>query len=64
MYTVADESCHILLRNVTSVDVKDELAALCQRFGPLAQFGPVEGYETERFTKVYHVQYRRMAAAR
>ncbi|XP_043215557.1 RNA-binding protein 48-like isoform X2 [Amphibalanus amphitrite] len=64
VYTVADESRHLLLRNVTSLDIADELAALCQRFGPLAQFGPVEGYETERFTKVYHVQYKRMAAAR
>ncbi|KAF0311878.1 Leucine-rich repeat and WD repeat-containing protein 1 [Amphibalanus amphitrite] len=64
VYTVADESRHLLLRNVSSLNIADELAALCQRFGPLAQFGPVDGYETERFTKVYHVQYKRMAAAR
>ncbi|XP_037089535.1 RNA-binding protein 48-like [Pollicipes pollicipes] len=64
VYTVADESRHLLLQNVTSVDVRDELEALCRRFGPLQRLNAVDDYETERFTQVYHAQYRRMAAAR
>lgn len=64
VYTVLDESSHLLINNVTCVDVRAELLRLCQRFGRVAGFDRIAGYQTQRFTSAFHVQYTRVAAAR
>lgn len=65
VYTISDESVHLLINNIPVIQLKNEIYKLCSRFGeikicdPLPEFVPLQ-----EFTETYHVQYTRIQSAR
>lgn len=65
VYTVSDESTHLLISNVPAIKLSAELCGLCNRFGDLVICTLVSNYENqEKFVETYHVQYSRIQGAR
>ncbi|XP_054271010.1 RNA-binding protein 48 [Macrosteles quadrilineatus] len=65
VYTVSDESTHLLVSRVPALQLHSELSALCSRFGTVTCCVLVPGYDgDEAFTETYHVQYARLQSAR
>ena len=67
MYTIFDESRHLILQGVPVHAPPDDLRKLCQRFGKVLDFKCLNTAEyppQEAFTSVYHVQYESFNHAR
>ncbi|KAJ1524926.1 hypothetical protein ONE63_009784 [Megalurothrips usitatus] len=64
VYTVNDESQHLIISGVPSLGLQDELRRLCTRFGDIKSLVYVPNYTTEKFVEGYHVQYARIQSAR
>ncbi|ESP01556.1 hypothetical protein LOTGIDRAFT_238248 [Lottia gigantea] len=64
VYTVAQESCYLLIQGVQAVGAHTDLNTLCSGFGVLKSFQALDDYPSEQFTEVYLVQYERIQSAR
>ncbi|PSN29225.1 hypothetical protein C0J52_28176, partial [Blattella germanica] len=64
VYTVNNESQHVLVCGVPALGLQDDLRRLCARFGDVKSLVFVPKYAEEEFTDVYHVQYARIQSAR
>ncbi|XP_071451255.1 uncharacterized protein [Hetaerina americana] len=64
VYTVNDESPHILVFGVPSLGLQDDLKRVSSKFGDIKSLVVVPGYSSEDFTETYHIQYSRIQAAR
>lgn len=65
VYTINDESVHLLVNNVPIIQLKNEIYKLCSRFGEIKKCAPVpEFVPPQEFTETYHVQYSRIQSAR
>ncbi|XP_050418164.1 RNA-binding protein 48 [Patella vulgata] len=64
VYTVAQESCYILIQGVPAVGAQDDLVKLCCEFGVLETYWPLDDYPSDEFTLVYLFQYERIQSAR
>ncbi|KAK6165760.1 hypothetical protein SNE40_022621 [Patella caerulea] len=64
VYTVAQESCYILIQGVPAVGAQDDLVKLCCEFGVLESYWPLDDYPSDEFTLVYLFQYERIQSAR
>ncbi|XP_046670475.1 RNA-binding protein 48-like isoform X2 [Homalodisca vitripennis] len=65
VYTVCDESVHLIISRVPAIKLHSELCTLCNRFGDVTRCVQVPNYETEEsFVETYHVQYARIQSAR
>lgn len=64
MYTVNDESQHLLIHRVPAISLVEELQILCQKFGSIEFLKAIPDYETEPFCTVFHVKYNVIQSAR
>lgn len=64
VYTINDESAHLLVFNVPSLNLRQELKCLLSKFGKISQLNLLKNYRTEQFTEVHHVLYERIQSAR
>ncbi|XP_075213205.1 uncharacterized protein LOC142319611 isoform X2 [Lycorma delicatula] len=67
VYTVNDESQHLLVFGVPQIKLKDDLHRLASKFGIIKSLTVIDNYPKEddyKFTDVYHLHYRRIQAAR
>lgn len=64
MYTVNDESKHLLIFGVPSLNLRQELKALFIKFGKLTQFAITENYPKENFTDNFYAIYETIQSAR
>jgi len=64
VYTVNDESQHVLIRGVPSVNLHDEVNKLCIRHGNVLSIRQVQFEDQEEFTNSFHVTFVRIQSAR
>lgn len=64
VYTINDESQHLLFYGVPELNLGNELKMMCLKYGEIMNMEIVKKYELEKFTECYHVQYRRIQSAR
>lgn len=64
VYTINDESVHLLIFGVPSLNLRQETKALFMKFGKLLQFNIATEYPNEQFTETYHALYDRIQSAR
>ncbi|XP_034255573.1 uncharacterized protein LOC117653789 isoform X2 [Thrips palmi] len=64
VYTVNDESQHLIITGVPSLGLQDDLRKLCGRFGDVKSLIYVPNHATEQFVESYHIQYARIQSAR
>ncbi|GLH02838.1 Uncharacterized protein GBIM_08801 [Gryllus bimaculatus] len=64
VYTINDESQHLIISRVPALGLQDELRKLCSRYGDVISLVFIPNYEGEEFTEAYHVQYSRIQSAR
>ncbi|KAJ0169400.1 hypothetical protein K1T71_014987 [Dendrolimus kikuchii] len=55
VYTINNESAHLLIFNVPTLNLKQETKSLFSKFGKILQFNLASGYKTEKFTEAYHI---------
>merc|ERR1712071_589052 len=64
VYTVNDESRHLLIHQVPAISLHEELELLCQRYGSIEFIKKIPNYETEeKFCDVYQVKYNVIQSA-
>jgi len=61
---VNDESQHLLIRGVPSVDLCDEVEKLCTRYGNMLGIRQVQFENEEEFTHSFHVTFVQIQSAR
>lgn len=59
-----DESQHLLIRGVPSIDLHDEVKKLCARYGNVLSVRQVKFEDQEEFTHSFHVTFIRIQSAR
>ncbi|XP_012548091.1 RNA-binding protein 48 [Bombyx mori] len=64
VYTVNNESTHLLVFGVPSINLRQETKSLVQRYGAIKKFNLTKEYECEIFTEAYHIQYEKIQSAR
>ncbi|KAK3918626.1 RNA-binding protein 48 [Frankliniella fusca] len=64
VYTVNDESQHLIISGVPSLGLQDELRRLCFRFGDVKSLVYIPNYSSENFVEAYHVHFSRIQSAR
>lgn len=64
VYTVNQESVYLLINNVPAVGAAENLRALCDQYGIVEDFRPLDDYPCEEFTEVYLVKFSSFNAAR
>ncbi|KAG8238056.1 hypothetical protein J437_LFUL018017, partial [Ladona fulva] len=64
VYTVNNESLHLLVVGVPALGLQDDLRRVCTRYGDVKSLAFVPGYSDEEFTDSYHIQYSRIQSAR
>lgn len=64
VYTVSDESQHLLIHGVPAISVTAELENLCSTFGSIEFLRHVPDYPAEKFCEVYHVKFHTFQSAR
>ncbi|XP_046397329.1 uncharacterized protein LOC124164171 [Ischnura elegans] len=64
VYTVNDESPHILVFGVPSLGLQDDLRRVSSKFGDIKSIVVVPGYTIDEFTDTFHIQYSRIQSAR
>ncbi|XP_022180959.1 RNA-binding protein 48 [Myzus persicae] len=64
VYTVNDESQHLLIRGVPSVNLHDEVEKLCKRYGNVLSIRQVQFEDQEEFTHSFHVVFIQIQSAR
>ncbi|XP_022919419.2 RNA-binding protein 48 [Onthophagus taurus] len=63
-YTVNNESQHLFIYGVPQINLRNELKALCRKYGEILSIHITNEYKTEAFTECYHVRYERIQSAR
>lgn len=64
VYTVNDESQHLLISGVPCVNLHDEVEKLCARYGNIMNIKEVQLEDQEEFTHSFHVTFFRIQSAR
>ncbi|CAM0907238.1 unnamed protein product [Alopecurus aequalis] len=64
VYTVCDESKHLIVRNVPSLGCGDELGTLFASYGPLEECKPMDAEECEEYTDVFFIKFSQVSNAR
>lgn len=64
VYTVNDESQHLIIRGVPSVNLHDDVQKLCMRYGNILSIRQVQFEDQEEFTNSFHVTFVRIQSAR
>lgn len=64
MYTINNESPHLYVYGVPSINLRAELKTLFQKYGQIIKIHVVQDAETEPFTECFHVQYQSIQSAR
>lgn len=64
VYTINNESQHIVIYRVPKINLSQELRALCMKYGEIKKFKLLLNYKTEIFTECYHVNFERIQSAR
>ncbi|XP_049884325.1 RNA-binding protein 48 [Pectinophora gossypiella] len=64
VYTVNNESNHLLVFGIPSLKLRQEAKSLFSKFGKLRQFTITTDYPTEAFTENYHAVFESIQAAR
>ncbi|GFX70041.1 RNA-binding protein 48 [Trichonephila clavipes] len=64
VYTVNQESVYLMINNVPAVGAAENLRALCDQYGIVEDFRPLDDYPCEEFTEVYLVKFSLFNAAR
>ncbi|KAI5635936.1 hypothetical protein NE865_11355 [Phthorimaea operculella] len=64
VYTVNNESNHLLIFGVPSLKLRQEIKSLFAKFGKLLQFAATTKYPSESFTETYHAVFERITSAR
>lgn len=64
VYTINDESVHLLVFGVPSLNLRQETKTLFIKFGKLLQFNLTTDYPNEQFTETYHALYEKIQSAR
>lgn len=59
-----DESQHLLIRGVPSVNLHDEVEKLCKRYGNVLSIRQVQFEDQEEFTHSFHVIFIQIQSAR
>lgn len=59
-----DESQHLLIRGVPSVNLHHEVEKLCSRYGNVLSIRQVQLEDQEQFTHSFHVTFIRIQSAR
>lgn len=63
-YTINQESQHLYIYGVPTINLRIELKNLCTKYGQIKTIHVVPNIENEQFTECYHVQYERIQSAR
>lgn len=64
MYTVNNESNHLLIFNVPSLNLRQEIKSLFSKFGKLVSFTVTPKHTIESFTETYHAVFDNIQSAR
>ena len=64
VFTINDESTYLLINNVQSIKLEDELVKLASSFGEVKLFHQLKDYPTEEFEQTFLVQYKCLASAK
>ncbi|XP_046976184.1 RNA-binding protein 48 [Vanessa cardui] len=64
VYSITNESNHLLIFGVPSLNLRQETKALFIKFGKLLQFNITTQHAAEPFTETYHAQYEKTQPAR
>ncbi|CAG9790691.1 unnamed protein product [Diatraea saccharalis] len=64
VYTVNDESNHLLIFGVPSLNLRQEAKTMFLKFGKLLQFSITKEHAAEDFTETYHAVYEKIQSAR
>lgn len=64
VYTINDESVHLIVSGVPTPNYWSELKKKFGPFGDIKEFHVIAGYECEEFTEAVHVHYARIQSAR
>ncbi|XP_068627213.1 RNA-binding protein 48 [Battus philenor] len=64
VYTVANESNHLLIFGVPALNLRQETKALFMRFGKLIKYNISPQHPSEPFTETHHAHYERIQSAR
>lgn len=59
-----DESQHLLIRGVPSINLHNEVEKLCTRYGNILSIRQVKFEDQEEFTHSFHVTFVRIQSAR
>ncbi|KAF9207857.1 RNA-binding protein 48 [Podila verticillata] len=64
VYTINHESRHLIIENVPSYGVIDELVDLCGIHGEIEEYRRLDTYPSEQFTQAYLISYSHIQDAR
>ncbi|XP_078038494.1 RNA-binding protein 48-like isoform X1 [Augochlora pura] len=64
VYTINDESKHIMICGVPKLQLGEEVKKLVEPYGDVKKIHVVADYPTEEFTEAYYIQYARIQSAR
>jgi len=64
VYTVNNESQHVYIYGVPSINLRKELKHLCTKYGEVLNINVDTDVKTELFTECFHVNYKRIQSAR
>nr|XP_033329263.1 RNA-binding protein 48-like isoform X1 [Megalopta genalis] len=64
VYTINDESKHIMICGVPKLQLGEEVKKLFEPYGDIKKIHVVTDYPTEEFTEAYYMQYARIQSAR
>nr|XP_042910093.1 RNA-binding protein 48 isoform X1 [Parasteatoda tepidariorum] len=64
VYTINQESVYLIISNVPTVGASEQLQAICDQYGNVVDFRPLDEYPSEEFTEVYLVKYDALSPAR
>lgn len=64
VYTINDESQHLLLCGVPALKLGSEVERLVHPYGEVKAIELVTEYPSEEFTETYHIHYARIQSAR
>ncbi|KAL4703848.1 hypothetical protein ACJJTC_016025 [Scirpophaga incertulas] len=64
VYSIINESTHLLIFGVPSLNLRQETKSLFIKFGKLIQFTISKDHAADKFTETYHAVYERIQSAR
>lgn len=64
VFTVSSESKHLLIQNIPSIKLLDEVKHLVAKFGKVETVKFLPYYPSEEFTNAFYVKYKHFRDAR